>query len=200
MTTNQANQALIPECIIRYPRLFEPRVIQDSGEKVYSAKLYIDQNNSEDVGNLIFKLAKSSFDEDKYNHASFHWPLTRASAHPGDAKNERLKNSFVLNAKANLDFKPSVVDRNGNPIQPDEMYSGCVVAAAIRFYPWEKFGKFGMGCGLLGILKLADGPPIADGSYDPAVLFKGLDISKYEAEVPAIEKPTWFSNADDNTN
>ena len=62
---------------------------------------------------------------------------------------------------ANSTQQPGIVDRKLNHIiDPREFYSGCYGIATIRFFPYNKNGNKGIGCGLGNLLKLEDGEPL----------------------------------------
>lgn len=115
--------------------------------------------------------------------------LTEDGALKRDKYPERLGHYF-LNARST---KPiGVVDRQRDPIvDTDAIYAGCKGKIAVSFYPYSKEGNHGIGCGLNGVQKVADGEPIGGGAK-PAVesMFDlldedddlGLDMEDFEDE------------------
>jgi hypothetical protein len=53
--------------------------------------------------------------------------------------------SVFLNAKSTS--RPGLVDTNMQPVDPNEVYSGCFFHAAVRFYAYDKNGNKGVGAG-----------------------------------------------------
>jgi hypothetical protein len=101
----------------------------------------------------IAKLVKSEFP----GEARIRYPLR------DDVAGRGWPSQFVgfFNAKSGQDFRPGVVDRDGQPIiDTDDIYPGCVVRLSLRLFGWS--GKFGTGIslGLQDLQKLADGEPL----------------------------------------
>lgn len=70
----------------------------------------------------------------------------------------------MMFVNANSTRKPSIVDKNLNPIMSqDEFYSGCYGRASINFYAFNVQSK-GIAAGLNNLQKLEDGEPLAGGS------------------------------------
>ena len=66
---------------------------------------------------------------------------------------------YFLNC--NSKSAPLIVDENKQAIiDQSEVYSGCYARASITFYAYNTAGNRGIGCGLNGIQKLADGEPL----------------------------------------
>ena len=59
-------------------------------------------------------------------------------------------------------------------IDPDEIYGGCYVFAALGAYPYDMMGNRGVSFGLDGIQKVADGDPF-DGRSRAEDVFGVLD-------------------------
>ena len=65
---------------------------------------------------------------------------------------------------ANSQRKPSIVDKDLNPIMTqEEFYSGCYGRASINFYAFNVQSK-GVAAGLNNLQKLEDGEMLAGGS------------------------------------
>ena len=75
----------------------------------------------------------------------------------GDSMEEdAYKDKYFINASSVI--QPQIVDRNLKFIlDHDEVYSGVFARVSLRFYPFNKGGNMGVGCGLLNIQKVADG-------------------------------------------
>ena len=69
---------------------------------------------------------------------------------------------YFVNANSNR--KPSIVDKDLNPIMSqDEFYSGCWGRASINFYAFAVQAK-GIAAGLNNLQKLEDDEPLTGGS------------------------------------
>lgn len=67
---------------------------------------------------------------------------------------------YFINATSK--YMPEVVGENCQAVtDPEEVYSGCYGRAALRFFPYSKGGKIGVGCCLHNVQKLADGEKLA---------------------------------------
>ena len=67
---------------------------------------------------------------------------------------------YFLNATSK--YMPEVVDDCCQLIlNPEEVYSGCYGRVAIRFFPYNRDGKLGVGCCLHNVQKLEDGERLA---------------------------------------
>ena len=88
--------------------------------------------------------------------------------HDGDVEKEgdpTYKGMYYLNAKANPDRPPKIVDKDRNDIvDQSEVYSGCWVQAVLTFFPYNANGHKGIGVGLAAIRKIKDGPSLAGGT------------------------------------
>lgn len=71
---------------------------------------------------------------------------------------ETFKGKVFMNASSTT--RPGIVDVNGVPVPPDRVYSGCFFHAALRFFPYDKGGNKGVGCGLQNLLLVSEGPRI----------------------------------------
>jgi hypothetical protein len=71
---------------------------------------------------------------------------------------ETFKGQVFMNASSTS--RPGIVDTNGVPVDPSEVYSGCFFHAAVRFFPYDKNGNKGVGVGLQNLLLVSKGPRI----------------------------------------
>ena len=73
-----------------------------------------------------------------------------------------FEDMFFINA--NTTRKPTIVDKDLNPIMSkEEFYSGCYGRASINFYAYNVSSK-GIAAGLNNLQKLEDGEMLAGGS------------------------------------
>lgn len=63
---------------------------------------------------------------------------------------------YFINAASK--YMPEIVDENCFEItNPEEVYSGCYGRVSVKFFPYNKVGNLGIGCGLDNVQKLEDG-------------------------------------------
>ena len=87
-------------------------------------------------------------------------PLRDGDDERGD--DPAFEGMYFINA--NSQRKPSIVDKELNPImEKEEFYSGCYGRASINFYAFNVSSK-GIAAGLNNLQKLEDGEMLAGGS------------------------------------
>lgn len=83
----------------------------------------------------------------------------------GDEKrpdDDAYAKAYYVNAKANTDHRPKILDRDRNEIvDPEEVYSGCYVQAVLTLYVYNTSGNKGIGVSLNAIRKIKDGERLA---------------------------------------
>jgi hypothetical protein len=141
--------------------IFEPRAAAPGEEAKYNLQILIPKTDVETIskineaiegakktgaslwngtipGNLRTPLRDGDLEKSEYTEYAGHYFLTAASK-----------------------FKPGVVDKERRKILDEtEVYSGCYGRVSLSFYPYDKEGNKGIGCGLLNVQKLAEGEPL----------------------------------------
>lgn len=85
---------------------------------------------------------------------------------------------WYINPKAGETHPPQIVDNRRRPITDEsKVYSGCYANVFVELFAYNNRGNTGIGFGLLGIQKTADGDPL--GSTFSADLFDEFD-AEYE--------------------
>jgi hypothetical protein len=171
--------------LLSFPHVFkETASTNDKGETVYDCQFIIPKGQREDVRAIL--LAVKKVGEAKWGA---NWKKVRAPLRDGDKEADELTEDgstkgekypersgcYFLNARST---KPvGVYDRQRNPIlDHDAVYAGCKVKVAVTFYPYSNSGNHGIGVGLNGIQKIADGEPIGGGGKPPVEsMFDMLD-------------------------
>lgn len=149
---------------LSFNHLFEPRANDDGTPGRYDCCLLIDKTDEETIKcvNEAIKNAKAKGVTEKWGNkvpANLQTPL-----HDGDEKeDDQYSSDFVgkmyLNPKSKQ--KPGMVDKNCAPIMdPEDLYSGCYILAALSFYPYNVNGKRGVGVGIDNVMKIRDGEPL----------------------------------------
>ena len=89
---------------------------------------------------------------------------------------DECKGHYVITA--NTKNKPQVVgiDNIECELAPSDIYSGMFARVTINFFPYDKAGGKGVGCGLGNVLKTRDGEPLSGGA-SAASDFEGLGQS-----------------------
>lgn len=161
---------------LSYAHIWEPKAMNDSVDMKYSCSLIIPKSDVKTIAAI-----KDAIENAKKNGAA-KWggkvpSVLKLPLRDGDEEkpdDENYKNSYFLNASAKA--KPGIVDRNCKPIMDmAEVYSGCYVAAAINFYPFNTNGNKGIAVGLDNIMKIADGTPLG-GRASAESDFAGIDL------------------------
>lgn len=141
-----------------YVHVWEPKAIQEGGEKKYSVSLLIPKSDTE----AITKVKKAIEEEYKALVAKLGGkkPLKwKNPLHDGDEDRPDDANyvgHYFLGASCKT--KPGVVDANRKPItNQDDFYSGCYGFASVNFYPFSVSGSNGVACGLNNVMKTKDG-------------------------------------------
>lgn len=191
---------------LSFPHVFkETASTNDKGETVYDIQFIIPKSQREDVRNIL--RAIKAVGEAKWGDK---WKQVRTPLRDGDAEKDELTEDgstkgekyperlgcYFMNARST---KPvGVYDRTRNPIlDADVLYGGCKGKIAVTFYPYSTQGNHGIGVGLSGVQKVADGE--AFGNARPSVesmfdmleddedlgLDDDLDADEVEAPAPA---------------
>ena len=158
---------------ISYAHLFEPEPIMGQGEPKYSVSILIPKSDKENVEklNAVIKDAKES---DKLKGAKkIDSPVHDGDTDKGD--DPVYAGCYYLNAKANENHPPQIVDRHVNPIMDkNEVYSGCYCNIMVNTYAYSFNGHNGIGVGLGNVQKVKDGEHLGGGSSKPEDDFSDL--------------------------
>lgn len=148
-----------------YLYVFEPRAQQNGGEK-YSVTILIPKSDSVTYNKIINAMTKTleegigtTFGGVKPTNPKM--PLYDGDGYrpSGEPFGEECKGHWVITASSN--DKPEIVDQNLNPIlSKNELYSGCFGRVSLNFFAYNKNGNKGVGCGLMNLQKLEDGPSL----------------------------------------
>lgn len=113
----------------------------------------------------------------------------------GSAFGEECRGCWVFTASSKQ--APFVVDANVQPIiDPTQVYSGMYGNVSVNFFAYNSAGKKGIGCGLNGVQKTADGEPLgghvtAEEAFGPAA----TATPAYGAAMPATPGAAGYSPA-----
>lgn len=164
---NDPCKVITGKCRLSYAHIWEPASINGSDPK-FSACILIPKSDKVTlqavrtaVDTAIQEGVKSKWQGKK--PAKLKLPLRDGDEERPD--DEAFKDCWFLNANANADRQPGIVDLARKEIKNhNEVYSGCYCRFSINFYPFSTRGNNGVGVGLNHVQKVCDGERLAGGS------------------------------------
>lgn len=150
-----------------YVNVFEPTAMSDGDTPKYNVCILIPKSDTKTVERVkaaieAAKVAGKAKIADKNGKipSTLKVPLRDGDEERSD--DPAYEGMWFINA--NSTRKPSIVDKDLNPIMSqDEFYSGCYGRASINFYAFNVQSK-GIAAGLNNLQKLEDGEMLAGGS------------------------------------
>jgi hypothetical protein len=169
---------------LSFPHVFtSTKSTNDKGEDVYDIQFIIPKTQREDVRELLRAIKKVG--EAKWGE---NWKKVRTPLRDGDKEKDELTEDgstkgdkyperlgcYFLNARSTRPV--GVYDRQRVPItDPSAIYGGCKGKIAVTFYPYSQQGNHGIGAGLNGVQKIADGESFGGGAPSVESMFDLLD-------------------------
>lgn len=152
-----------------YVNVFEPTAMNEGDTLKYNVCILISKDDKATLDRVARAIdAAKMIGKAKLANKNGQLPVDAALKLPlrdGDVErpdDPAFANCFFINANSNR--KPSIVDRDLNPIMDKgEFYSGCYGRASINFYAFNVSSK-GIAAGLNNLQKLEDGEMLAGGS------------------------------------
>jgi hypothetical protein len=140
-----------------YVNLHTPRIIGESTIPKYSLCILINKEDTETIEKINAAI------ENAKNKGELLWKGFSSDdimtpLRDGDRERpeqQEFEGHYYINAATR--FKPAIVDRNVNEIDPYDVYSGCYGRVSLEFYPYNQSGNIGIGCGLRNVQKYEDG-------------------------------------------
>ena len=166
---------------LSYANVWTPKVPanQSDAKPKYSCSILIPKTDKKTVAAVnqaideAIKEGIGKFGGKIPNKATLKLPLR-----DGDVEREddpAYKGHWFLNASANEDHPPKIVDRRVQPIlDHSEVYSGVYAKVALNFFAFSVSGNRGVACGLGNIQKIRDGEPLGNAS-DPGKEFSAVE-------------------------
>ena len=150
-----------------YVNVFEPTAMNEGDTPKYNTCILIPKDDAKtlDKINKAIEAAKQAgkaklADKNGKIPSNLKLPLRDGDDERGD--DPAFEGVYFINA--NSQRKPSIVDKDLNPImEKEEFYSGCYGRASINFYAFNVSSK-GIAAGLNNLQKLEDGEMLAGGS------------------------------------
>lgn len=152
-----------------YVNVFEPTAMNEGDTLKYNVCILIPKDDEKTV-NAIRKAIEAAKQAGKAKLANKNGQIPADAAlklplRDGDVErpdDPAFEGMYFINANSNR--RPSIVDKNLNPImEKEEFYSGCYGRASINFYAFNVSSK-GIAAGLNNLQKLSDGEMLAGGS------------------------------------
>lgn len=143
----------------------------DKGDPVYDVQFIIPKTQRDDLRKILSAIKEVGEAKWGDNWKKVRNPLRDGDKEAGDltedgstkgAKYPERLGCFFINARST---KPvGVFDRQRRPLLGEnDVYGGCIAQIAVTFYPYSNQGNHGIGVGLNGVQKVADGEPLGGG-------------------------------------
>ena len=150
-----------------YVNVFEPTALNDGDTPKYNICVLIPKSDTKTL-NAIRKAIEAAKTAGKSKLADKNGKIPSTIKLPlRDGDEERSDDPAyegMMFINANSTRKPTIVDKDLNPIMSqEEFYSGCYGRASINFYAFNVQSK-GIAAGLQNLQKLEDGEMLAGGS------------------------------------
>lgn len=167
--SNQVNSTKVVTGKVRfcYVNVFEPTAMNEGDTPKYNICILIPKTDTKTLEkiNKAIEAAKQAgkaklADKNGKIPSNLKLPLRDGDDERSD--DPAFEGMYFINA--NSQCKPSIVDKELNPImEKEEFYSGCYGRASINFYAFNVSSK-GIAAGLNNLQKLEDGEMLAGGS------------------------------------
>ena len=150
-----------------YANVFEPTAMNEGDTPKYNVCILIPKDDTKTLEKInkaieAAKQAGKAMLTDKNGKIPSNLKLPLRDGDDERSDDPAFKGMYFINA--NSLRKPSVVDKDLNPImEKEEFYSGCYGRASINFYAFNVSSK-GIAAGLNNLQKLEDGEMLAGGS------------------------------------
>lgn len=162
--TMNSNEIILP-CRLSYANIWEARQSMEGDKMQYSCCLLIPKTDTATIQRLQKLMTKieSEAVTTKWGGkkpASYAHPLLRdGDTDPTKGGDTNYAGCYFINAKANADHPPKIIDARCNPVMNrEEVYSGCYANVKVSIYAYNnpKGGK-GLSAGLVAVQKTKDG-------------------------------------------
>ena len=162
-------KVMVKNVRLSYVKVFEATQVNGQGDFNYSVQLLIDKNS--EAAEKLKAAIKAEYEALAARYPKLAGKLPKVWNNPlrdGDEEKDgsEYEGMFFMNAKRKeKQGAPIVIDGHKQYItDKNEVYSGCYGNVAVLFYFYEFTGKYGVGVGLNGIQKTADGERLDGGT------------------------------------
>ncbi|NQD97629.1 DUF2815 family protein [Staphylococcus xylosus] len=166
MAEQKQTKVMVKNARASYANVFEAQSINEGDEPKYNISIIIPKTEKETIDKINKAIDKATQVGVSEKFGGKKPANVRNPLRDGDVEREGDKayeNAYFINAKSKR--KPQIMDKeNGVYINdPEQFYSGCYMHVTVNFYPYAVSGSKGIACGLINILKIADGEPLGGG-------------------------------------
>ena len=166
---------------LSFVNVAQPRALEGSTPK-YSVCMMIpktDQVTQEKVKGAIRAAVTQGVQAGKFKAEAAKLANFKKSLRDGDTEMsyEEFKGHMFINASTKQ--RPGVVNQYAQPMDPEQIYSGCYCRVAVNFYPYNVSGNKGVACGLNNIQFVRDGEPLGGAASAES------DFAEYAEKAPA---------------
>ncbi len=167
---NIATKVLTNEVRLSYVNLVQPRAALNGGEAKYSVTLLIPKSDAATLADIQQSM-QAAYNEGVSKKWGGAHPAQKQIVHDGDGLRpsglpfgDECKGHWVLTASSTQ--KPQVVgiDNINSELAPNDVYSGMYARVTLNFFPFDRQGNKGVGCGLGNVMKTRDGEPLSGGA------------------------------------
>ena len=162
-------KTMVKNVRLSYVKVFEATQVNGQGDFNYSVQLLIDKKS--EAAEKLKAAIKAEYEALAQRYPKLAGKLPKVWNNPlrdGDEEKDgaEYQGCYFINAKRKeAQGAPIVIDGKKQYItDKNEVYSGCYGNVAVSFYPYEFTGKYGVGVGLNGIQKTADGERLDGGT------------------------------------
>lgn len=157
------------KCRLSYLNAFTPKLMQDGTTEKYSVTLLIPKKDKQTLDKIKAAMEEAKKQFQQKNPGKRIPTNLKHTLHDGDGERPsggefgpECKGHMVMTVSSKN--KPVLVYADKTPLtEPTELYSGCYGRAVLNFYVYDTSGSIGISAGLNGIMKIADGEPLAGG-------------------------------------
>ena len=172
---------MTPRARLSYPALFKARAMEAGQDPKFSCSLIFDKAAQATSLFAAMKAQAAAAVSEKWGNK-----IPSGLRNPFRDGNERddpnYADSIFINASSKQ--QPQVVAGSIDPVtgklriidDPNEVYAGCFVIAAVRAYAYDAKGNRGVSFGLQALQKVGDGEPLG-GGVRATEIFSAVDAS-----------------------
>lgn len=169
---------------LSFPKIFEDtKGKKDDGTPSYEIQIIIPKTQVKDIKAIL-----AAIQEVGVAQYGDRWKSVRLPLRDGDKEKDKFAEDgqtygekyperlgcYFLNARSTRAV--AVVGRDRSPIvNSSEVYGGCKGKIAVSFYPYNQAGNAGIGAGLSGVQKIADGEAFGGGAPPVDAMFDIID-------------------------